>query len=273
MTGFLARLAARTGGLDGSSVDVVRARHPFAFEPDRSDLTEQLTAPIADGSWRPDAPQPPPRQRPAPVGRGAPPDPEAGATERPDAEDTIVPDGPARVRLDQAPHPVSSASRPVIAEGTSEPPRPPALAALPAANPAAEPFAAVTRDAALLVAPRDHDALDLDLDKAENTLLRPSRVTPEPAVARARSDLVEPVAEEAGNAEPRRVERGRRQPLARPAAASDNSVPTVVHVSIGRVEVRATPETSHAASPSDRPPDAAVTTLDAYLRQRARGQR
>jgi hypothetical protein len=62
-----------------------------------------------------------------------------------------------------------------------------------------------------------------------------------------------------------------RRAVAPPAAVAPeaSASPTVVHVTIGRIEVRAATADGAAArrsQPTDKP---AVTTLDAYLRRRA----
>ncbi|MFC5884183.1 hypothetical protein RMN57_06885 [Kitasatospora sp. CM 4170] len=75
------------------------------------------------------------------------------------------------------------------------------------------------------------------------------------------------LAESAGPADPV----GRRERWAPPGRRQAPAPAPVVHVTIGRVEVRAVPA---SAAPAERvrPEEPAVATLDQYLRNRARSR-
>jgi hypothetical protein len=249
MSGFLARLAARAGG-DRSTV--VRPRHRSLFEPDAVPFAEHA-APFATSLPRPLRPEPTvqaSRARPAtpPAHAAAP---TMRADEPPGVPAPEIPDAPAAERshvTEERTPPVPAARRLGLSEPSKRageaPPDRPANHPAPATT-TGEPAPAAFEPPAEPNAPRVHherEPLSTPLRKP-----RPARTT---GIRQSSS--------------PRRS--------ALRLDADRNQDPAIVHVTIDRVEVRAAPEerTGEGAESRKQP---AVTTLDAYLKQRAEARR
>jgi hypothetical protein len=259
VSGFLARLTARAGG---DQPPAVRPRHRSLFEPGRA--TQEGPAPLSGmtppqalrpepSPWLPEpSPRPPHAQPTSPL--PPPVAPRSGSEDEP----VVVP-APA------IPDVPSVASVPVQVSSATAPPLPPAEHL---AEPAREHDAEPPPNALVARLPEPVAAVP----RVRAPAVREPR--PEPATPRLQEDVESP---RSSSREPRlaRTMRGREPPATRrstPRLTHSDQEPPIVHVTIGRVEVRATPDQKpdNAADSRRRP---AMRTLDAYLTQRAEARR
>ena len=281
MNGMFARLSARVGGLDGAPVGALRPRPPSLYGPgpsarnaDRSELEEDEFDVAA-------APLPPARQRPSPLAGDAPPTlPPTGAEAaaplakgRPStpvetARDEDTPPVPRRdgggrrahARLGGGPEPSAGADSP---DDPAPGPRRQVPAAVGGTAERARPWAGGRHEAG------DSSSVPRPVTSPSGPPSEPSTIAVFDLVATEVAGPALPAAPAVRTALPA-PPRSRRvpEPSRRHTGAAPQTEPPAVLVTIGRVEIRAVPEPAAAAARRDHR-EPAVTTLDAYLRQRA----
>jgi hypothetical protein len=262
MTGMLARLSARMGGLDGAPAGALRPRLSSPFEQGPAAWIADAVELEAEGPAASAAPLPPSRPRPWRSAGDAPLIPPAAAA---------LHQSPPSRASDGEDEDEASPRRSVSAAAQLDAPRlqPPSPSAIPdhGRSPRQPPGAEAEKAAEGRVAVVQEGGAP----EAPAPTSEPG--PPSPAGARPRrSPVAEPIPTAAPPALPPRLWRLAASPR-REAPAEAHGSPGAaerdVHVTIGRVEVRAVTQTERPVPRPERS-GPAVTTLDAYLRQRAR---
>jgi hypothetical protein len=299
MSAFLDHLVARSLELPtAAAAPVVRPRLASRFEPRLDPVTPAAAPPWEETAAEPAAPSAPPRRPPAersaavpettfdevrrPAPRSSrPPPPQAGARgesrgEDPEPSPSFLPAPSRREPGGERPAPtVRRAAAPVppslaVQEGRSraeptraadqarrapaaERPHPPAAPPAPEERPRVEP--AIRR---------------IEVERVVTPVPPPAAAAPPPAasVPRGREPAASTPPPAPAFLQPR-VERLAPEPFS--ARRAEAAAEPVIQVTIGRIEVRATP--APKAPARERPAARPAVDLEEYLRQRAKGER